>query len=275
LFVYKNDDEADKYTKEISTDFNSIIKGFLSKDGKGLMVQASSLGSLEAILTFLNKEKVDIAAVGLGHLQKKDVLKIQTIHAKDENTKKEYLTILAFDIKIHPEAQQYADEHEIKIFTADISYHLLDSYLIHKKECEMKLKKEKEKEAVFPCQLKIIQVFNRKDPIIIGVDVTGGVLKIGTPLICPSKNLPIGTVEGIESNHKTTNNVRQKDGSVSIRIKQADGSLNFGKQFDDTDILVSNISRKSIDALKEFFRDDMQNDDWQLVKSLKKLLNIN
>ena len=241
LHVYHTEEEATKFASEISQDFNSIIKDFLSKTGKGIMVQASTLGSLEAILCFLNDMKIPIAAVGLGTLQKKDVMKLNTIHSKNQNTYKENLTILAFDIKVHPEAKQLAEDVGIKVFTADIIYHLFDSYVEYEKQCVAERKKEKEKEAIFPCTAKIIAVFNRKDPIILGVDVLEGVLKIGTPLVVGEKKLLVGVVEGIENNKKPVNNVRPKDGSVAIRIKSSDGGLTVGRQFDEQDVLVSNV----------------------------------
>ena len=40
------------------------------------------------------------------------------------------------------------------------------------------------------------------------------------------------------------------------------------------DELVSRISRKSIDLLKEHFRDDMSKDDWRLVVKLKAMFDI-
>jgi len=151
---FKSEEEAEKYSKEITQDFNSIIKGFLNKNGDGIMVQASTLGSLEAILTFLNKEKVEIAAVGLGNLQKKDVLKIQTIHARNEVSKKEHLTILAFDIKILPEAQTFADDNGIKIFTADIIYHLFDEFVKYKDECIKRIEERKRKRCNIPLHVE-------------------------------------------------------------------------------------------------------------------------
>ena len=191
LFVYHTEEEAEKYGSEITSDFNSILKDFLSKTGKGILVQASTLGSLEAILGYLHDKKIEIAAVGLGNLQKKDVTKIQIIHSKNDHPLKEHLTVLAFDIKVVPEAQQCADDNGIKIFTADIIYHLFDNYIDYEKQCISERKKEKEKIAVFPCVLKTIPsaIFNRKDPIIIGVDVVEGILKIGTPLFAPDKKV--------------------------------------------------------------------------------------
>lgn len=36
--------------------------------------------------------------------------------------------------------------------------------------------------AVWPCRLKIIAVYAKRDPIILGVDILDGTLRIGTPL---------------------------------------------------------------------------------------------
>jgi translation initiation factor 5B len=64
------------------------------------------------------------------------------------------------------------------------------------------------------------------------VDVVEGILKIGTPIVVPSKdNLVIGIVESIEINKNKLNEARKKTGSVAIRIK-TNGKITHGKQFD-------------------------------------------
>ena len=274
LYVYKTEEEGVKYQNEIIKDFNSIVQKDLSKNGKGIMVQASTLGSLEAILTFLSDQKVLVSVVGVGNLAKKDVIKMETSHANQENPLKEDLVILCFDNKVLPEAQQYADQKGIKIFNDEIIYHLFDKYIEFKKNCELERKKEKEKEAIFPCNLRTVMFINKKDPLIIGVDVVEGIMKIGTPIYCVEKNLPIGVIESIEKDHKPINNVKPNDGSVSIRIKVFDSSLAAGRHFDEKSTYVSQITRNSIDALKQYFRDEMSQDDWKLIIKIKKILNI-
>lgn len=37
-------------------------------------------------------------------------------------------------------------------------------------------------QAVWPCRLKTLQAFAKRDPIILGVDILDGTLRIGTPL---------------------------------------------------------------------------------------------
>lgn len=54
-------------------------------------------------------------------------------------------------------------------------------------------RKDQAPQAIFPCTLKIIAVFNKRDPIIVGVDVVEGVLRTGTP-ICVVKTDPTTNV---------------------------------------------------------------------------------
>lgn len=112
--------------------------------------------------------------------------------------------------------------------------------------------------AVYPCVLKILpqHIFNKKDPIVFGVEVVEGVLKIGTPICVPSLGpLDVGRVTGIENNHKEVTSAK-KGLSVSVKItNEANPTLTYGRQFDHTHALYSKISRASIDALKEFFKE--------------------
>lgn len=52
-------------------------------------------------------------------------------------------------------------------------------------------RKEGQSKAVYPCVLKTLAAFNKKDPIILGVDVTDGTLRMGTP-ICAIRSGPEG-----------------------------------------------------------------------------------
>jgi translation initiation factor 5B len=52
--------------------------------------------------------------------------------------------------------------------------------------------------AVFPCILKPVAVFNKKDPIVLGVDVVDGNLKITTPICAVKRNAATGVKEIIQ-----------------------------------------------------------------------------
>ncbi len=134
--------------------------------------------------------KIPVTAINIGPVHKKDVLKAMKSIA-GEHIEKEYATILAFDVKVTHEAQEYADENGIKIFTANIIYHLFDSFEAYVKKCRDERKTDEGGKAVFPCLLEIVKgaIFNSKNPIILGVNVKAGILKLGTPLCIPEKGV--------------------------------------------------------------------------------------
>lgn len=102
-----------------------------------------------------------------------------------------YATILAFDVRIERDAQELADTLGVKIFQADIIYHLFDKFMAYREELKQKKREEFKHIAVFPCKLKIIPqyVFNSRDPIVVGVMVEAGIVKEGTPICVPSKEV--------------------------------------------------------------------------------------
>jgi translation initiation factor 5B len=66
--------------------------------------------------------------------------------------------------------------------TADIIYHLFDAFTKYTNEITEAKRKDAAPQAVWPCRLKIIAAFCKRDPIILGVDILDGTLRVGTPL---------------------------------------------------------------------------------------------
>jgi translation initiation factor 5B len=95
-----------------------------------------------------------------------------------------YATILAFDVKVTADARIAAEDMGVRIFTADIIYHLTDQFDRYLKESVRLMQEEKAADISFPCICRIIPtaVFNSRNPIVMGMDVLEGTLRIGTPL---------------------------------------------------------------------------------------------
>ena len=69
--------------------------------------------------------------------------------------------------------------------------------------------------------------------------------------------------------------VLQQMERVYLTVKiDAVTSIAYGRQFDHTYPLYSRVTRKSIDALKEFFREECDKDDWNLLVRLKKQYGV-
>ncbi|EDO38964.1 predicted protein [Nematostella vectensis] len=272
LLVAQREDEVEHCKAQVSKFLSDVLKSIHLSD-RGVYVQASTLGSLEALLEFLKVSKIPYAGVNIGPVHKKDVMKCSIMLEHDV----QYAVILAFDVKIEREAQELADNLGVTIFSADIIYHLFDKFTNYREEQKRKKREEFRSVAVFPCKLRILpqHVYNTRSPIVVGVSIESGVLKEGTPVCVPSKNfIDIGVVTGIEANHKSLEEAR-KGMEVCIKIESTgDAPKLYGRHFDYTDLIVSKISRTSIDAVKDYFREDLQKSDWQLMIELKKLFQI-
>ena len=121
LYVSSGPDDVPALCEEVQRDIAQVFK-YINQKGKGVHVQASTVGSLEALLEFLKESKIPVCGVSIGPVYKKDVIKAQGQIEKLK--RREYATVLAFDVKITPEGQEYADQVGVKIFAADIIYHL-------------------------------------------------------------------------------------------------------------------------------------------------------
>ncbi|XP_014906608.1 eukaryotic translation initiation factor 5B isoform X3 [Poecilia latipinna] len=273
LLVAHKDDEIpvlkDELVKELKQTLSSI-----KLEEKGVYVQASTLGSLEALLEFLRTSKVPYAGINIGPVHKKDVMKASTMLEHDP----QYAVILAFDVKVERESQEMADSLGVRIFSAEIIYHLFDAFTKYREDYKKSKQEEFKHIAVFPVKLRVLPqfIFNSRDPIVMGVSVEAGLLKQGTPLCVPSKGfVEIGVVTSIEMNHKSVDTAK-KGQEICVKIEPIPGESPkmYGRHFEATDIIVSKITRASIDALKNWFRDEMQKSDWQLIMELKKTFEI-
>ncbi|KAJ1919292.1 eukaryotic translation initiation factor 5B [Mycoemilia scoparia] len=283
MLVVGPDDDEDDIIDDVMSDLTSL-QNMAKKTDRGVWVQASTIGSLEALLGFLEDSNIPVAGINIGPVHKKDVTRASTMLEKA----KEFAVMLCFDVKVEREAQDMADEIGIRIFKADIIYHLFDAFTAYNDEIREQKRKDAAPQAIFPCTLQIIKdcVFNKRDPIIVGCDVIEGQLRVGTPVCVVKKNaetkqdeiVTLGKVASMEVNRKPVDLVRKGEAGAGVAVRidcpVSETPKMFDRHFTYDDPIYSKISRTSIDVLKNNFRNDVSQDEWKLIIKLKKILNI-
>jgi len=220
LYVVGPDDDLEELKSEVMKDLGGILRR-VRKNEDGVYVQASTLGSLEALLEFLDKPGKDrdgnpnppipVSGIGIGPVSKNDVMRCSVMLERDKewvkmcekeyaqtgewvsgnpmnSFREAYACILAFDVPVLKDAQIMANDTKIPIYTAEIIYHLFDAFTKRIADVKAKKKEEAKKKALWPCVFKIVSeqtVFNKKDPYILGIDVVEGTLKLGLPVVIP------------------------------------------------------------------------------------------
>lgn len=261
-----NEEEA----KRIAQEELSMELGSIKIEDTGVHIQAPTLGSLEALASFLEKEKIPVSGFGIGSIKKTDIIKASTM--------KRYAMILCFDISIDKDILEFARPMNVKIVTARIIYHLVDQYKAHISDTIANEKAEHAREVVFPCALEIIPtcIFTKRSPLVLGVEVKQGSLRMGTPLFVKRNKVEkLGRVTSIEDNRKSVDiALKGQKVAIKIELEEKESAKIYGRHFDENDILYSMISRSSLDVLKLYFRDEVPKDDLKLIVELKNILGI-
>ncbi|GFU14935.1 eukaryotic translation initiation factor 5B [Trichonephila clavipes] len=272
LFVAKNHNEIENLKLEMTDLLNQIISNVKISE-RGVFVQASTLGSLEALLEYLTSSSIPYFGMKIGPVVKRDVMKASIMLEHD----KMYAAILAFDVKVEKDAQDLADSLGVKIFSANIIYHLFDAFVNYRDEA-MKKREEVKHHVVFPCILKIqtTDISISDHTIELNVMVEAGNLRENTPLCVSTKgNLEIGTVSLIEVDHQEVECAKEgQDARITIVPKEEALSKMSTINLDDEDYLISRVTRQSIELCKEYYRDEFDETDWHLMGELKKMLHV-
>jgi translation initiation factor 5B len=272
--LYQQNNQTSKIELE-NEEKNSSIK----LDLKGIAIYTSSYGSIEALIQFIRSDTelsipTQISQSNIGNVIKKDLIKLNLTNS--ENSILENMCVLAFEVKIDEDAEKYAKDNNITILKDETIYRLFSQYKIFSSKLYNERKEKARIETIFPCTLKIIEsnIFNKKNPLVIGVEIQEGTLHIGTPLIILPSKTYIGKIIGIQINKQDVKIAKQGQ-NVCIKIdNEINENIMYGRQFTHKDILYSNLTRKSVDILKEYFKKDISKEDINLLVKLKKLINF-
>lgn len=264
---FKDEEEA---IKQVMMD----IKNLTDLEKIGIHLQASSLGSLEALIALVKAQNINIASIGIGkNVTRKDIFKMKAIRERDASVG----IMLCFDTKIEKEMLELAELHNIKIFEAQIIYNLIDRFKEYTQEIIEKNKKKTQNELIYPCKAQIIPqfIFTKRSPLVLGIEILEGKLRINMPLyhINNENIVHVGKVTSIISEKKTVD-IANKGDKVSVKIETSDTPRLIGRDINENGIFYSTLSRKAIDILKEYYKDEITEDGWRLVIKIKQHLGI-
>lgn len=261
FYVVPSETEIENYKKMLLEEVSAIR---IKKDINGVIVKADTLGTLEALIEALLRKSIPIRIADVGPLTRREVIEASIVAKNDK-----YLgVVLLFNVKMLPDAEELTKKENIKIFSGNIIYKLVEDYLNWVEE-EKKRELQKELESiVLPVKIKILPgfVFRRSDPAIVGVEVLGGVLRSGTPLMrIDGKN--VGEVLQIQHMGAPVKEAR-KGQEVAISIK---GHIMVGRHIKEGDILYSDIPISHIKIIMDKLKTTLDEDSLQVLKEIVKI----
>jgi translation initiation factor 5B len=239
----------------------------VKKDLTGVVVKSDALGSLEALTTSLEASNIPVRLADVGDVSRRDVVEAKAVRVKDP-----YLgVVLAFGVRLLPDAEEEIAISKIPIFKGDIIYHVLEEYTRWVSAQKLAGAKAEMDLLIRPGKIKLLKgfVFRRSDPAIVGVDVVVGIIKPKYPLL-DANGKRIGTVLRIQDQGKDVG-----EAGVGKQVAVSIDKPMVGRQISEGDTLYVDVPPQHARVLSSKFRDYLTPSEIELMSETAILASAN
>ncbi|MGB9725118.1 MAG: translation initiation factor IF-2 [Fervidicoccaceae archaeon] len=250
IMVVDSPEKLEEVKKKIIEDIESVK---VKTDRSGVIAKADALGTLEALVEALRRENIPVRLADVGAISKRDVIEAAISKHEDESLG----VILGFNVKVLPEAKEEAEKSGVQIMLSNVIYRLLEDYFKWRQDLKRKELEKKLESIIWPAKIRLLPgfVFRRSDPVIVGIEVLGGVLKPGAPLMTEDGK-KVGSVLQMQDRGQTIKEARPGM-QVALSIK---GNIMVGRHINEGDILYTDVpdqhARMLLTELKNYVSDD-------------------
>jgi translation initiation factor 5B len=262
LYAIPQGEKPEKYAKLVSEEIEKIR---IATDADGVVLKASTLGSLEAIADILKKNGVPIRLADVGDISKRDVVEASVV--KDHEPL--YGAILAFEVKTLPDAEEEAAAKGVQIFRESIIYHVIENYLSWFKGQREKELAQNFDALVKPGKVRILEgyVFRRAKPAIFGVEILAGKISPKHALIRAEDGEEVGEIAQIQDKGKALPEA-EKGMQVAISVEKP----TVGRHIFEKDILYVKVPEQHAKVLVSTFMDRLTMEDQEALSEYLEIM---
>jgi len=262
LYAVPHGEDPQKYAKLVSEEIDRIR---ITTDVDGVVLKADTLGSLEAIAESLKRKDVPIRLADVGDVSKRDVVEAGVVKEHEPF----YGVILAFNIKVLPDAEEEAEIKSVQIFRENIIYRLMDDYLFWlKTQREAEFEQEFEK-LVMPGKIRILEgyIFRRAKPAIVGVEILAGRIKPRYTLVRGENGEEIGGIQQIQEKGKVLSEAGQ-----GMQVAVSIDKPVVGRHIFEKDVLYVKVPERHAKVLLTTFMDRLTMEEQEVLNEYVNLM---
>ncbi|SEH49628.1 translation initiation factor eaIF-5B [Halopenitus malekzadehii] len=224
----------------------------------GVVIKADTLGSLEAMASALKEAEIPIMRAEVGDIAPRDVAIAETANQD------EHKAILGFNVDILANASDELEAADVKLFTDDVIYQLIEEYDTFVEERKRAQQETILDKIVRPSRFRLLpdHTFRQNDPAVVGVEVLAGTLQNNRHVVEFENGEPDrrGQLSGIQKQGEDVEEARAGE-RVSVAI---DGPT-VGRQIEEGDILWTEIPEKHAKILEQELSEDITADELEAL----------
>ncbi|MHB1471409.1 MAG: translation initiation factor IF-2 [Thermoplasmataceae archaeon] len=224
----------------------------------GVTVKAEALGSLEAISYELSKKGISIRSAGIGDITRRDITDVSTLN--DPLSK----IIIGFNVEMLPEAQESSLTSDTAVETGSVIYSLIEATEKWLQEKRAEIEEGRKQDMPIPSKFIIMPeyIFRSTKPVIVGVKIMTGRLKVGDSLI-KSDGRYAGTVKSIREGETS-----KKYGDAGQEVAISIDGVTLHRHIFPSETLYVDIPESVVKDLRE------NNMDTGTMETLEEIIRI-
>lgn len=238
-----------------------VSRVLFRNDKEGLVIKADTLGSLEALTNLF--EDYPIKKTVIGKVNKSDVIEANSV----KESKPELGVVIAFNVEVLSEAVEANKELGVKVFKGNVIYGLLDKFKEYQEQVKEEIKRKALSSLVLPGKIKVLpdHVFRASNPAIVGIEVLGGTLKTGYPLI---------NKEGKKIGH--VKSIRQEEDVLSEAVKGMEVAVSIeggviGRNIEEGVNIYTGVTEDDFFKMKTEYKKFLKQDEIEVMREILKL----
>jgi translation initiation factor 5B len=258
LRAVEDSSQLDQVIREVQAEVESVR---IETSKSGVVLKADTLGSLEALMSYFSERGVPVRLADVGDVSKRDVIEAAVVAEREPL----YAVVLAFGVRVLPDAEEEAEINGVPIFRSDVIYGLFDDYDKWVAEKREEQRRQALAGVVRPFKIRILPgyVFRRSKPAVVGVEVLAGSMVPKARLV-NKDNRRVGEIMQIQDEGEVRQ-VAHRGSSVAISIR----GPTVGRQIREGDILYSDIPEIQLDRLSRELGEELSPDELEVLNEIK------
>jgi translation initiation factor 5B len=261
LYVVPSDHRTQEFVTMVSEE---IEKAKIATDVEGVVLKTDALGSLEAIAERLKQEAIPIRLADVGDVSKRDVVEANVVKEHEPL----YGAILAFNVRILPDAEEEAKDRNVRIFQHNVIYHLINDFAEWLRSERDKAALEEFDQLVKPGKIRLLPgyVFRKAKPAIVGVEVLAGRIRPRLTLV-KEDGEEVGEIMQIQEQGKAVSEAAAK-AEVAVSIDKPV----VGRHISEKDVLHVRVPEPHAKMLSTKFRERLTAEELDALKEYIELM---
>ncbi|MCI4353591.1 MAG: translation initiation factor IF-2 [Thermoplasmata archaeon] len=207
----------------------------------GVALAADTLGGLEALAFECRAATIPVHVAEIGPVNRPMVLRMADVQDATHRA------VLAFNVPVLPDAVPESLRDQVRVFSGEVIYQLLEAYGKWREERQRVLDVELRQEIVHPAKLKILPgfVFRRSKPAVVGIRVLSGQLRPGVRLMS-IRGEEVGLLRSLQRENESV-----KEAEEGAELAASIEGATVGRTLLEGDVLYVTIPESSARALRD------------------------